>query len=153
MALARQIMDKKQQQGFLKITTTILLLITLAGIVGFYLYSKGLRIQFKSEAGTRSDINTNTNSIVSNPSSHNKSYYYTVQVSMTPYRKQANKLAEGLQQDGYKASIVPYENENGYYYKVQVGEFEDQQTARAVTSQIKKRYTNLKDSFYRRLDK
>lgn len=148
-------MDIKQQHGFVNLTT--ILLVVIVGIAGFYLYNKGLRIQFKSEAGTRSGINTNNlvggqSNLVGNQSNGDKTFYYTVQVSMTPYKKQAKKLAEGLQKDGYQTNIVPYENENGYYYKVQVGEYGDQQTARAVTSQIKHRYNNLKDSFYRRLD-
>ncbi|MCK5725972.1 MAG: SPOR domain-containing protein [Thiotrichaceae bacterium] len=161
---------EKKQQGFLKLKQIILLILLLCIGIGAFLYNKGHRlhlsnvsdsdtIEMNNEASNDENNyqqKTTPTETMSHPPAtqavKNDNYSYIVQVTTTPYRKQANKLLQGLRRDGYHAKMFSREEDNGYVYRVHVGPYNDKQTASAVTSQIRKRYRKLRDSFYRRLD-
>lgn len=128
-------MTCKKQHGFFNLSNLILLAIVAAGI-GF-MYFKGYRLQVetKTSAGDAA-------------SGQPAGFYYTVQVSVTPNESKAINLVNDLERDGYDAYYDTYQLDNGArQYKVRVGQYDDQQTATAVKTQMRQRYERFRDSF------
>ncbi len=121
----------------------------MAGI-GF-MYYKGYRVDISTHSGAGAGTGVGDYS-GGGGQQRPDGFYYTVQVSVTPNESNAIGLVNELENDGYDAYYDTYQNDNGHYYKVRVGQYGDKQSASAVRSQVRERYQSLRDSFVKLID-
>ena len=62
---------------------------------------------------------------------------YTIQVMATPSRSRADERIKFLKSKGYSPFLDEHKTENGSVYRVRVGRFADDNSARALASRIK----------------
>ena len=116
--------------------------------VGF-LYYKGYRVDVSTHSGAGAGAGSFSGE---GGQQRPDGFYYTVQVSVTPNESNAIGLVNDLENDGYDAYYDTYQNDNGHFYKVRVGQYGDKQSASAVRSQVRERYQSLRDSFVKLID-
>ncbi|HHL18921.1 MAG TPA: SPOR domain-containing protein [Thiothrix sp.] len=134
-------MHQFKQSGFFNLIGNILLLVIIIGGITYALNQNGYGLKITTSSGN--DGNNGTQS---------EGFQYTVQVSVTPSEKKAMDLVNDLEVDGYDAYYDTYESDQGHFYKVRVGEYENRRAASAIENEVKSRYKKYKDSFVQLLN-
>jgi hypothetical protein len=132
-------MQKFRQSGFFNILSSLAILAIIGG--GGFLWYNGYRLNV-----------TTTSGIGTSNGSQAEGMQYTVQISVTPSEKKAMDLVNDLEVDGYDAYYDTYESDQGHFYKVRVGEYDNRRAASAIEAQVKNRYREYKDSFVKLLN-
>ncbi len=133
------LMHQFKQSGFFNLIGNILLLVILIGGITYVLNQNGYGLKITTSSGNNSN------------GTQSEGFQYTVQVSVTPSEKKAMDLVNDLEVDGFDAYYDTYESDQGHFYKVRVGEYENRRAASAIKTEVKSRYKEYKDSFVKLL--